>query len=230
MTQKNVDKIRDKIAKLLAKANGTDNRAEASSFMAKVEELLTAHQLEIGDIAKKDQIERTVIFMAPKTLKEWHKNIPNIVARYYGCQMIMVRKGDVVYMTAIGRESTRVTADMMMPFILDQLRAEAAEYQKKTLFSRKRCMQDICDAFYLRLQDLIRAREKVEASHGRTDRALTLLDESEVWLNEMFPDIKETKGKPLNITDLAVEHAKNINLDKQVGGGTGDKPLLLAAS
>lgn len=218
MSKKNVDKIKDKISKLLAKANGSNNAAESASFMAKVEEMLAAHQLEIGDLVKADPMERTIVWTAPKTMRQWHWMIPSVVCRYYGCKMIRVMGGPVIHMVAVGRESTRVTAELMMPFIVDQLRAQAAEYRKVTLYTMKKSMDDICDQFTIRLNELIAAREATEKNHGRQDRALMLIDEASAAMAEMFPNMKTVTGKDLFHNELAREHADKVNLNDQVKG------------
>lgn len=218
MTKKNVDKIKEQISKLLAKANGTDNKEEASVFMAKVEEMLTKHQLEIGDVIKNDPMERTVVFIAPIAAREWHKNVPDIMCRYYGCEMIMIGQRGATLMTAIGRESTRVTAELMIPFVINQLRDAAKQYRADTGYSMRRSMDDVSAAFWLRVRKLIDARETVEKAHGKDDRALVLINEAKAWMEAMFPDLKIEKSKPLKITDLAVAAADKVSLDLQVGG------------
>jgi len=230
MTQKNVDKIKDKISKLLAKANGTENAAESAAFMAKVEELLTAHQLSMGDVIKNDPMERTVLFVAPVAYRPWHYLIPQIVGEYYGCKVIAVKERNRTLMVAVGRESTRVTAEMMLPFIVGQLREQAAEYRKKTLYSAKKSMHDVCDAFCHRLMQLIEMRQETAKAHGNTDRALVLMDEADAAMAEFFPDAKNKQGRQLDLTDLGRELADKVKIEQQVGGTGGEKLLLAAAS
>jgi hypothetical protein len=221
MTQKNVDKIKDKISKLLAKAHGTDNSAEASSFMAKVEELLTAHQLSIGDVVKNDPLERTVLFIAPINPRPWHQEIPQIVAEYYGCKLIAVHQRQATLMVAVGRESTRVTAELMIGFIVEQLREAAKEYRKATNYSMRKSMQDVCDNFVHRLQELIAARNTVAEAHGNTARALVLLDEADAAMKELFPEMTTKAGKQLEINPLARELADKVKIERQVENGNG---------
>lgn len=44
------ERITERIAALLAKAEGTDNEHEASAYMSKVQELLTSHQIELETV------------------------------------------------------------------------------------------------------------------------------------------------------------------------------------
>lgn len=223
MTQKNVDKIKDKIVKLLAKANGTSSPEEASAFMAGVQNLLTKHQLEMGDVIKNDPMERTILFVAPKNFRPWHQAIPAIVGKYYGCKVIAVMRKDSTLMTAVGRESTRVVAEVMLPFIVDQLRKAAADYRKATMYSTRKSMDDICDAFEIRLTRLMRERDKVAADnaatgeHASDGRALMLLDEAEAAMAEMFPDMQLGKARTLTATGAAMDAAGKVSLDMQVG-------------
>jgi len=230
MSKKNVDKIKDKISKLLAKANGTENKAEAAAFMAKVEELLEQHQLEIGDVVKTDPLERTIVFVAPITPRDWQRMVPNIVCQYFGCKMFTQRQRQATLCVAVGRESTRVTTELMLPFILEQLREQAAEYRKKTLFSSRKAMDDVCAAFVIRVNQLIHARRTVAEAHGSKERALVLIDEADAWMNEHMADLKKGKAVNLETNALAAEYADRVKLDRNLGGNTAGGQLLLGAA
>lgn len=52
-----LEKILEKISKLLAKAESTDNQAEAEAFMAKVNELLTTYNLTLMDVNAKNRAD-----------------------------------------------------------------------------------------------------------------------------------------------------------------------------
>lgn len=216
MSKANVEKLKTKIAALLAKAGGSDNQHEAEAFAAKAQQLLDEHQLSIGDVIKTDPIERTVIAVGPKTAKPWHARLPQIVAKYYGCDLVSWHENGVIAYTAVGRESARITAAMMYPFIAEQVRAKALEYQKVTFFSRKRCMNDMTDAFYKRLLLLIRAQETTAAATGGHSRALVHVDEAKAWMNANMENLKQ--GKPFTVADndITRELAAEISLAKQV--------------
>lgn len=220
MTQKNVDKIKDKIMKLLAKANGTANPEEAAAFMAGVQNLLTKHQLDMGDVVQKDPMERTILFVAPVAYRPWHLAIPNIIARYYGCVTVSVMRPNATMVVAVGRESTRVVAEMMTPFVVEQLRKAAAAYRKETFFSTRKSMDDVCEAFEIRLLKLIAERDAQKAGegdHASDGRALVLIDEATAAMEEMFPDLKDGKARTLKHNPLAAAHADKVSLDMQVG-------------
>lgn len=53
------EKMADKIAKLLAKAEGTTNEQEAATFMAAAQRLMLQHAIEEGMLAKADPARRT---------------------------------------------------------------------------------------------------------------------------------------------------------------------------
>lgn len=217
----NIEKIKAKIAALLAKAGGTDNAHEAETFAAKAQQMLEEYQLEIGDLVKSDPIERTVIMVGPKTQRQWHKLLPTIVCRYYGCKCIAWHEQNIIAYTAVGRESARVTAALMFPFLVDQLRAKALEYQKITLFGRKKAMNDIVDAFTHRLQELIAASEKVAGAAGGHSRALVQVDEADAWMKANIEGLKEG-GKPIElngINDHSARLAGEISLARQMDGG-----------
>ena len=161
MSQKNVEKLKKKIAALLAKAAGTDNEHEAASFAAKAQELLAEHQLEIGDVVKTDPLDQSVICIMPKTAKNWHWQLPMYLAKFFGCEMYRHLQAGQTAMVAVGRESARVTTVMMFPFILKEVRAAAAELRKRKSYSTAKCMQMVVDNFCLRVADLLAEQAKL---------------------------------------------------------------------
>jgi uncharacterized protein DUF2786 len=71
------EKMVDKIAKLLAKAEGTTNEHEAATFMAAAQRLMLEHAIEEGMLAKADPARRTRPIV--RTM-EFGKNVAGIKA------------------------------------------------------------------------------------------------------------------------------------------------------
>jgi hypothetical protein len=229
MTQKNVDKIKKKIAALLAKAQGTNNAHEALAFTEKAHDMLREHQLEIGDLAEKDPLNITTIWRGPKTHKNWHLLIPSIVAKYYGCKAVKIPDRDATHLIAVGRESARITCSMMVPFIVDQLRRLADQLSKETNFSLGKCMQLVCDNFVIRVQNYLAAQDAVEHAKGGS-RELALIDEAAQWFAEQGNDLRDGKQVRLQADARARELADQVALNMQIGGGDGSKDTKLLAT
>jgi hypothetical protein len=232
MTQKNIDKIKNQIAALLAKAEGTDNQHEAESFAAKAAEMLEKHQLSLGDVVKNDPLERSVICMLPKTRKVWHTLLPNIVGRYYGCKVVCMQEQSADVYVAVGRESARVVAVLMYPFIRDELRAAAQTLRKETLFSAGKCMQMVVENFVIRIQDLMAAAEKVAAASGNGNsshsRALVQIDEADAWMKANIDGLKFGKEIKLTPDARARELADGVKLGGQIDDPKAGGTLALA--
>jgi hypothetical protein len=225
MSKQNVEKLKKKIAALLAKAGGTDNEHEAASFAAKAQQMLEEHQLEIGDVVKTDAIDQSVVFVAPFTNRKWHDLIPPIMAEYYGCKVFRQKQPGMTAYLAVGRESSRITLALMLPFVVDQLRHQAAEYRKRTYFSMKKSMEDVCDAFYFRIRRLIDAQEQLATATGGHSRALVHVDEAQAWMNENKTGLT-SKNIKVGETELAKEFADKINLARHLEGEKDDKLAL----
>lgn len=117
-------KIKATITALLAKAEGTDNEFEQSVFMSKVNELLEKHQIELyqlGDDSDLMGFERGDynVYVAIS----WAKTTIHQITLFYGCSTVWTREGKSNFrFDVVGRESNSVTANMMISFIMDQVR------------------------------------------------------------------------------------------------------------
>src|SRR5690606_808930 len=118
------------IAALLAKAEKTDNEFEAAAFMAKVNELLEKHQMDLHQIRTHAGIEKdptghnageTNIYAS----MIWARDLSGVLATYYGCRLVYWRKRNHYHYEVIGRESARTTFELMLPYIISQVRVQA---------------------------------------------------------------------------------------------------------
>jgi Protein of unknown function (DUF2786) len=84
-----MEKIIDKIRKLLAKANGTNNEAEAAAFAAKAHELMMANEIGMDDVEEKEE-ERSVgrDYLDVKYGEPWRRILAAAVADYYLCTFV----------------------------------------------------------------------------------------------------------------------------------------------
>lgn len=233
MTTK-IEKFKKQIASLLAKAAGTDNQHEALAFTAKAQELMEKYQIDHGDVVARDEISTTTIWHGPKTFKKWHLDVPATIATYYGCKPIRILDSRFTRMIGVGRESARVTTEVMVPFLIGELREAAQKMSTETNFSLGRCMQLICDSFVIRLYTLINAAEKAarEAAgeHAKQDgnsRALVQVNEADAWYAEHHGSL--IPGKPVTFehNDRARELADAISLNKQVNADPNGETAVL---
>lgn len=112
------NKIKSKIAALLAKAKGTDNEHEASAFLAKVQELLEQHQLSMADLEDADdQVRHSSGLDGTKWVASWQRDIFRALAHLYGCYSVRVRLYNGYRQELVGRESAIITTELMFDYV-----------------------------------------------------------------------------------------------------------------
>lgn len=216
-------KIAAKIAALLAKAESTNNVFEADSFMAKVNELLEAHQIELYEIramAGKDNdpigMEKggTNLYASIK----WARDVAGALARYYGCRMIHWKRGNHFVYEISGRESARTTFELMLPFIISQVKVQARRveqqhpgYQSLSVWER-----EVGQALFARIWGLIPAAENHRADLG--SKALVPVDNLQAFMDEQYPDLKKGRAIKLSYTREAKDAAEKVSLHHQATG------------
>ena len=236
--QINLDSLKDKLAKLLAKAEGTTNEHEAEAFMAKVNALLEQHQIGLHEIRAHGA--RVVDPMGrqrgenniPSSLA-WYKLVSYVVAEYYGAKILTYKykAGKVPYII-IGPESSRITTEMMLPFIISQVRQVARKYmrevnEKAVAFWGDVATAKACDDYLTEVKAqthvglALRSRiwKLIEANkvHRREleSKALVPVDGIQAYLDEHFPKTKTARASTGHTTHAAIKAAEGISLHTQ---------------
>lgn len=210
-----IEAIKEKIAKLLAKAEGTNNEAEAAAFLGKVNELLERHQIamhEIRDLkVDNDPLGLTVSDVKLYASMSWAPTLCASLAAFYGCQIVRSRTGkNTSKITFIGRESARITCDLMVGYIISQVRVGAKKMEgvSKSVAERK-----VGDALSVRLTRLAQANDaerKVAAGKG-----LIPVTDVEAYMREQFKNLKQGKERMIRTDAQAREIADRINIHRQ---------------
>lgn len=220
------DKIKAKIAALLAKAESTSFPEEADSYMAKVNELLEEHQIEEYEIRQRmdSQVDsdpvgheagQTNLYASIK----WARDIAGALSNYYGCKWTFRRVGNHFKYTIIGRESARTTYELMLPFIISQVKVQAKRLwlrypHHNTLSVWER---EVGQALYSRIWNLVYAarahREELVAN------ALVPVDTTQDYYDKLYPKgVKEGRSVKLSYTREAKEAAERVSLHHQATG------------
>lgn len=210
-------KIKDKIAALLAKAEGTDNEFEAETFMAKVNELLERHQLEMHEVRKEEDPmgheKGDTKFYASQS---WAKDFIFAVCRYYGGEGIVHSFGNTRTFTVIGRESVRTTVTLMMPYILTQLRRAGRRYAEHYGYTASVATREVANALILRLH-----REAGKQEAHRADligKGLIPVSDITAYKEENFKNVKEARARDLDHGYGAKKAADGIALHAAATG------------
>lgn len=209
--------IAQKIAKLIAKADSSTHPEEADAFMAKAHAMLEAHGLSLLDLGKldsEDAVGRTDRAMVSSD--SWKDKISFRLAAYYGCELVLIHargtrssKEYVVF----GRESARVTFQLMAPFVFRQVAKLAlAEYKRGAYDSRVKALNALAGALAARLIRLRQANQSRPQGSGLG--ALVPVDMITAARDEAFPDARTTKAK-LTHDYNAQEVAKRVSLNQQ---------------
>ncbi|QIG67686.1 DUF2786 domain-containing protein [Rhizobium phage RHph_Y17] len=213
------ESIKKKIAALLAKAENTDNPFEADSFMAKVNELLEKHQIEMHEVRKAGDADpmgkekgETNIYAS----MSWAKDVANALARYYGCRFLWWRRGNHTLYEVVGRESARATFELMLPFVLSQVKQQASRIVRTQGSTVSVMSREIGQALTIRIFKMIPKVEEHRAELARN--ALVPVNDVQAFIDSEYASIKVSKPKTFNYTKAAQDAAEKVSLHAQATG------------
>ena len=126
------DQIISKIRKLQAKAQGTNNEAEAAAFAAKVQQMLLEHNLDASELDKPTEVEFDIEDMgANRTGKHWRASLAYATARYYMCAMYSSgHRGNKAIFYVTGKAHNRAIAISMYDYLVKTVRRLANEHAR----------------------------------------------------------------------------------------------------
>ncbi len=219
------NKIKLQIAALLAMAEGTNNQFEADSFMAKVNELLEKHQVELHEIrGARERIEdpmgkergETNLYASIK----WARDVAGTLARYYGCQFVYYRHGNHFRYDIVGRESARTTFELMLPFVISQVKVQAKRVWMEYGGDAHRTLavweRQVGQALWVRLGRMLPAaqarREELVAN------ALVPVDDLQAFMDAEFPDLTTGRSTKVSFSTAAKNAADKVSLHHQATG------------
>lgn len=241
MTSEKIAALKERIKKLIAKGEGTNNEHEAAVFLQKAHELMLTHNLTEADIHV-PEFDSTVgeVFQQNSPASKKHE-LHNSVAKYFGCQTVLRvhrhangGKTGRVHFDIHGTEAALATVELMFPYVWEDVLRRAEEQAKdelgplagpfpNELRKRKRKWTGlITDALRLRINELI-AQRQAQAEmkpDADTSRALVLVSNA---LSEYVRDHYGGSDLPriarkIRSAKKAGEIAEKISLDRQVDG------------
>lgn len=217
------ESIKLKIAALLAKAESTTNEFEAAAFMAKVNELLEKYQLDLHQVrVARDQETDPMGKQAGETnlyaSMLWARDLIGALARYYGCRMVYRRKGNHFAYDLVGRESARITCELMVPYIITQVRLQAKKLDGSTGNNKSRSIleRQVGQALTMRVWALVGDNERQRVV--LTGKGLIPVDDVDAAVEDFFPKLKMAASKPVHLDRDAVAAAAKIGLHHQATG------------
>jgi hypothetical protein len=223
------ESIKSKIAALLAKAEGTDNEFEAATFMAKVNELLERHQIEMHEIRAAQGDQDPMGKQAGETniyaSMLWARQVAGTLAAYYGCRYVYWKIGNHFKYQVDGRESARMTFELMLPFIISQVRQQGKRLAKDYGYTTAVAERQIGQALWVRISRLVSAANAHRAE--LTGKGLIPVSDLDAAFADFFPNAKTSKAKAkVSFSHAAENAADKVSLHHQA---TGRGPTKLLA-
>lgn len=214
-------KIKDKISKLLAKAEKTDNIHEAGAFMAAVNNLLEQHQIEMHELKlDNDPMGHQDGEFNVYASMMWARMTIHSIARYYGARVVwkQKRRNHLPY-TVYGKESARMTAELMIPYIVSQVRQQAKVYmeeQGRTWSGRKLtasiAQREVGTALSSRIEKMLHVVE--ERRHELEANALVPVNDVQTYIDNVNPGTRKLGGGK-SYSRTANDFAEKISLSHQ---------------
>jgi hypothetical protein len=220
-----MDKIVDKIRKLLAKANGTTNEAEAAIFAAKAHELMIANELDMTDVEQVASVETD--YLDVKYGEPWRRILAMSVAEYYLCQFVGSRAYDPngkarPRFLFIGRKSrTSVTKEMYLYLEATCVRLAKAHTKDRSaqLAFERGCGTGLTE----RLEKLTAAAKAPPPATGGSGSGLPAMYSQALVEIQPILEKMNVKMRMANVSGgqgfgAGRQAAQNVPLGPQVGG------------
>ena len=211
------EKILNRIKKLFALAGNNSNEHEAGQAMIMARKLLDKHNLAVTDL--NDNKEDVLITFCKDVNMPYVRYIFNSIADLYDCQYILSKPHHLL----IGTESNRITAKIVIDFVLETIRTES-----RGLGNGYR------NAAALGVQSQVRAileernKSNVEVIPGTglvpVDIARKAKQDINDWLKGNMPNLSTRKANATSYDANGRALGANMNLGAHING-TGQRAI-----
>lgn len=231
---KDLPALKEKIAKLMAKAEGTDNEHEAMAFLSKAQELMEEHQITWADVVTPEFVSlESIQFKMGSPASVKHELYARL-SLFFGCRPVRQvirhpnggKTGQATY-RVFGAEAAVLTLELMFPYVWKDILRRASEKVKaqgtsdyEKLPSHRTWTKRIAHALMVRVNELVEQRRQKDALDPTEDRQALIVigDALDAHVRDMY------KGRVSQLTTKLKEYreareiADKISLDRQVGG------------
>lgn len=234
MEQSNKDKLIDKIRKLLALSK-SPNQHEAEAAMAKVNELITEHQISMSEIGQQQTIrsgiEEGQTVKESKTYRSFVKDIAKAAGMIFDCEVIGAGEQSAFFF--VGLKEDILLAQELNRYLFDSWKAivanDTAEWKSQYFYAPRQYEvkkykighgQGFGDALILRAKALVKKRKDLlKASTPGT--ALVIMKQ------EMIKDFKSKQGyvnaRGFKLQGSGYEDGKERGKNIPLGGAIDSK-------
>lgn len=227
------EKIIDRVRKLLAKSNGTENEAEAAVFAAKAHSMMTEHALSQDEIEAGDDSAPGIVkhrFSVGRKTYPTIRTLSEAVTRYYLCRCYFVRYGRNMDYVFVGRESRVMVAEMMFRYLVKTTYRLARPYFDVDCATGDSFVRGCMTSLSARLFDMT-ARAKKPGQPGDKSGLPALYDQAEEEIRSIFEGMK-TISAPVNggaAFYSGAQAGNSVSLNEQVGADKKTTHLAIAA-
>lgn len=194
-----MEKVIERIRKLLALAGNNDNAAERESALNKAHQLLLEYNLDMTQVA--DKIEEVEAFNRSMGFNPspWIRTIVNSIAELYFCKFVWTRTGAKSFKaTFVGMRVDAEIAQMVSESILKSVMREAHAHSRITGGSVASFKGGAAAKIYHRCRKLIdEAQLDKQPGTALVVQSLykTRAQESQDWINRNMGELKKPKTK-----------------------------------
>lgn len=227
----NIESVKRKINALIAKAQGTDNEHEALAFMAKATEMLERYQLELWQLGDAgDPVGDDVMFVyrdATPSMNDHH--VLSAIAKYYGCRVVRTSRsvankvGRIVTERSyhiIGRESSRITTQLMFPFIMEQCHEAGKRLAARGHGSASKCTLRVVNSVIIRIHKLTNDATEAAKTPETASRALVVVNELQAYIDNAYGKLQQNRATTIGTTSAARAEAEKVSLHRQTTGAS----------
>lgn len=214
-----MNKIYEKIQKLMALGSGTSYSAEAEAALKMAHDLMAANGITIEELdaaGRERELGKLGEWVSnEKAFKVWERMLATAMAKLFDCQMLVASANRKQVLKFIGREGNVRTAMSMFSWIRDKLWADARK--KFVPYSASACISYCTGAAKTIYSRVLEMKGKdIEQGFG-----LVVADESMQYMRKIYPDVVSSKAK-MSVRDSEAYNSgkrdgSNIGLNKQFG-------------
>ena len=206
-TQEKLNKIRNLIVKLMAKADGTDNLFEQRAFAAKVRLLMAEHGISSTDLDKPvaDDVSFGETF---KKIDAAHAVLLLAVSNYYGAKLyvnIVRVNGKRIHQQykLIGTEGQRIETELYFDYLRNHMDREA-----QLAYEAEKVLADVMEV----------SLSKGWKQNFRKAMAETISERLEEMKQEEDP-VSEADAQAVAIAEANIDFGKNRRCGRSHGAG-----------
>lgn len=209
----NLDKVKDRIAKLLAKANNNSNEHEAELAASRARALMDKYQLDEMSIsvhADQDMFDTSVADKAYTYMPKWRNWIATAAARYNDCHCRVISGGRKRVLIWQGYKEDAALAKQMYDYLCDVVDAATAEHQKTLDSTRYNARlgtvfkESMATRISYRLAMMAEARSKEVVMNNGTGLAVYKMNQ----VDEHFGAASYSQGKTKKSSDMDLDELK----------------------